>query len=45
MTVSAVTMEPKSIDAIVSAAGALSSKNTSVLASKMMGKVAATDRE
>jgi RND family efflux transporter MFP subunit len=39
--VAAVTIEPKSIDSMVSAAGALSSKNISVLASKVMGRVAA----
>ena len=39
--VSAVTVEPRSIDAVVSAAGTLNSKNTSVLSSKVMGKVVA----
>jgi RND family efflux transporter MFP subunit len=41
--VSATTMpvEPKTLDAVVSAAGALNSKNTSVLSSKVMGKVVA----
>jgi membrane fusion protein, multidrug efflux system len=37
--VHAVTMEPVTIDAVISAAGALSSRNTSVLSSKVMGKV------
>jgi RND family efflux transporter MFP subunit len=41
VTVTAMTIEPKTIDAMVSAAGALSSKNTSVLSSKVMGKVVA----
>jgi RND family efflux transporter MFP subunit len=34
-----MTVEPKIMDAVVSAAGALASKNTSVLSSKVMGKV------
>jgi RND family efflux transporter MFP subunit len=37
--VDTMTVEPKIIDALVSAAGALNSKNTSVLSSKVMGKV------
>jgi RND family efflux transporter MFP subunit len=37
--VSTITVEPKTIDAVVSAAGSLNSKNTSVLSSKVMGKV------
>lgn len=37
--VSVMTVEPRKIDAMVSAAGALSSRNTSVLSSKVMGKV------
>ncbi len=37
--VSAVTIEPKTIEAVVSAAGTLNSRNTSVLSSKVMGKV------
>ncbi len=40
--VSAVTIEPKTIDAVMTAAGALNSKNTSVLSSKIMGKVVAS---
>ncbi len=39
--VSAVTIEPRSIDAVISVAGTLNSKNTSVLSSKVMGKVVA----
>jgi RND family efflux transporter MFP subunit len=39
MSVNAHTVEPKIIDAVVTAAGTLSSKNTSVLSSKVMGKV------
>jgi RND family efflux transporter MFP subunit len=35
-----VTVEPQTVQAVVSAAGALSSRNSSVLASKVMGKVA-----
>ena len=38
-TVSAITVEPRTIDSVVTAAGALSSKNTSVLSSKVMGRV------
>ena len=41
VSVKTITVEPKTIDAVVSAAGAVSSKNTSVLSSKIMGKVAA----
>lgn len=41
VSVTAITIEPKSIDSVVSAAGSLSSKNTSLLASKVMGKVTA----
>lgn len=41
LSVSAVTVEPRTVDAVVTAAGALSSRNTSVLASKVMGRVAA----
>lgn len=37
--VTAETLQLKTIDAVVSAAGALSSRNTSVLSSKVMGKV------
>jgi len=37
--VSAITIEPKTIDSVVSAAGTLNSRNTSVLSSKIMGKV------
>ena len=39
VSVTTVTIEPKTIDTMVSAAGVLSSKNTSVLSSKVMGKV------
>ncbi len=39
--VSAIMIEPKTIDAVVSAAGTLNSRNTSVLSSKVMGKVVA----
>ncbi|HLO27257.1 MAG TPA: efflux RND transporter periplasmic adaptor subunit, partial [Geobacteraceae bacterium] len=38
-TVTVMTVEPKLMDAVVSAAGALNSRNTSVLSSKVMGKV------
>lgn len=41
ITVQAVTAEPATIDAVVSATGVLTSKNTSVLSSKIMGKVIA----
>jgi len=37
--VSTIMVEPRTIDAVVSAAGTLNSKNTSVLSSKVMGKV------
>jgi len=39
VSVTTVIVEPRTIDAVVSAAGTLSSKNTSVLSSKVMGKV------
>ncbi len=39
--VSTVTVEPKKIDSVVSAAGTLNSRNSSVLSSKVMGKVIA----
>jgi RND family efflux transporter MFP subunit len=39
--VSAVTVENRTIDSVLSAAGTLNSKNTSVLSSKIMGKVVA----
>lgn len=39
--VTIVTMEPKTVDTLVSAAGVLNSKNTSVLSSKVMGRVTA----
>jgi len=39
--VSTVTIAPKTIDAVVSAVGTLNSQNTSVLSSKIMGKVVA----
>jgi RND family efflux transporter MFP subunit len=41
LTVTAVAVEPEILDATVSAAGALSSRNTSVLSSKIMGRVVA----
>jgi RND family efflux transporter MFP subunit len=41
VSVTAVTIEPTTIDSGISAAGALTSKNTSVLSSKVMGKVVA----
>ncbi len=36
---SAFTVEPRTIDSVVTAAGALTSRNTSVLSSKVMGRV------
>jgi len=39
VSVNTMTVEPVTIDAVVSAAGALNSRNTSVLSSKVMGKV------
>ncbi len=39
--VTTMIIQPKSIDSVVSAAGALSSRNTSVISSKVMGRVAA----
>ena len=39
--VSAVTIAPRTIDAVVSAVGTLNSRNSSVLSSKIMGKVIA----
>ncbi len=39
VSVAAVIVEPRSIDSVVTAAGALSSKNTAVLSSKVMGRV------
>ncbi len=39
VSVAAVIVEPTIIDSVVTAAGALSSKNTSVLSSKIMGRV------
>ncbi len=39
VSVAAVIVEPQTIDSVVTAAGALSSKNTSVLSSKIMGRV------
>ncbi len=39
--VSAISIEPRTIEAVVSAAGTLNSRNTSVLSSKVMGKVVA----
>jgi RND family efflux transporter MFP subunit len=41
VAVTTVTIEPKPIDTIVSAAGALNSRNVSVISSKVMGSVAA----
>ncbi|HSQ77702.1 MAG TPA: efflux RND transporter periplasmic adaptor subunit [Nitrospirota bacterium] len=41
ISVTTLTVEPKTIDMMVSAAGTLTSKNTSVLSSKVMGKVVA----
>lgn len=41
LSVTTMTVEPRSIDAMISAAGTLNSKNTSVLSSKVMGKVVA----
>jgi len=39
ITVTAVTVEPEIVDAAVSAAGALNSRNVSLLSSKIMGRV------
>jgi RND family efflux transporter MFP subunit len=39
VSVAAVIVEPRIIDSVVTAAGVLSSKNTSVLSSKIMGRV------
>jgi RND family efflux transporter MFP subunit len=39
VSVAAITVEPRTIDSVVTAAGALSSKNSSVLSSKVMGRV------
>ncbi len=39
--VSTISLEPKTIDAVISAAGTVNSRNTSVLSSKVMGKVIA----
>jgi RND family efflux transporter MFP subunit len=39
VSVSAMTLEPSVIDSVVSAAGVLNSKNTSMISSKIMGKV------
>jgi len=39
VSVTAVIVEPRTIDSVVTAAGALISKNTSVLSSKVMGRV------
>lgn len=41
VSVAAITIEPGTIDAEVSAAGTLSSRNTSMLSSKIMGRVVA----
>ncbi len=39
VAVSTITVQPRKVEAMVSAAGALSSRNTSVLSSKVMGRV------
>ncbi len=39
LAVSVFTVEPRTVDAVLSASGALSSRNTSVLSSKIMGRV------
>lgn len=39
LAVSLITVEPRTVDAVLSASGALSSRNTSVLSSKIMGRV------
>src|ERR1700690_1168365 len=39
VTASAITVEPGTFDSVVTAAGALSSKNSSVISSKVMGRV------
>jgi biotin carboxyl carrier protein len=41
ISVTTLTVKPRSIDAMISAAGTLNSKNTSVLSSKVMGRVVA----
>jgi RND family efflux transporter MFP subunit len=41
ISVTTLTVKPRSIDMMISAAGTLSSKNTSVLSSKVMGRVVA----
>ncbi|HEY6010341.1 MAG TPA: efflux RND transporter periplasmic adaptor subunit, partial [Nitrospirota bacterium] len=41
VSVNAFTVDPQTIDAVVTAAGALTSRNTSVLSSKVMGRVVA----
>jgi RND family efflux transporter MFP subunit len=41
LAASVMTVAPEEIDSVVTAAGALTSRNTSVLSSKIMGKVAA----
>ena len=41
VSVAAITLEPTIIDSVVSAAGVLNSKNTSLISSKIMGKVVA----
>jgi len=41
LSVTTMTVEPKIVDTVVSAAGTLNSKNTSVLSSKVMGRVVA----
>ena len=41
VSVAVITLEPEIIDSVVTAAGALSSRNTSVLSSKIMGRVTA----
>lgn len=39
VTASAITVQPRTIESVVTAAGALASKNVSVLSSKVMGRV------
>jgi len=41
VSVTTMMVEPRTVDAVVSAAGTLSSRNTSVLSSKIMGRVVA----
>jgi RND family efflux transporter MFP subunit len=39
VSVAAITVEPTTVDSVVTAAGALSSRNSSILSSKVMGRV------